>query len=83
MVRGKMFATLMEGAVGMKLPDDARTRALTLAGVSPFRAPSGGPFGRWFQFVLLLQEGVPSVVPWLEAAFTHVASLPAPNKRGR
>ena len=83
MVKGKMFSTLAEGVVGMKLPDDLRARALTLAGVSPFRSPSGGPFGQWIQFVLLLEEDVPSVVPWLEAAYNHVASLPAPRKRAR
>ena len=82
MVQGKMFAALAEGVVGMKLPDDIRARALTLAGVSPFR-PTGGPFGKWVQFLLLMEEDVPSVVPWLEAAFNHVASLPAPKKRGR
>ena len=83
MVQGKTFATLTEGTVAMKLPDELRARALTLAGVSPFRSPSGGEFGRWVQFVLLMEEDVPSVLPWLEAAFNHVASLPAPKKRGR
>ena len=82
MVQGKMFAALAEGVVGMKLPDDLRAQALTLAGVSPFR-PSGGPFGEWVQFVLLMEDDVPAVAPWLEAAFDYVASLPAPKKRGR
>ena len=81
MVDGKMFAALMEGMVGMKLPDELRDRALTMAGVSPFRGPLGRPFGRWIQFVILMEEDVSSVAPWLEAAHSHVASLPAPKRR--
>ena len=80
-VSGKMFALLMEGIVGMKLPDEHRGRALTLAGVSPFRSPSGGSFGQWIQFVLLMGDDLPAVAPWLEAAYTYVASAPAPKKR--
>jgi len=83
MVQGKMFATLMEGVVAMKLPDQLRQTALTLAGVSPFRAPGGGPFGQWIQFVILLDDDVPSVLPWLEASSDYVDSLPARSKRRR
>ena len=83
MVAGKMFAMLMEGVLGMKLPHQLRTQALTLAGVSPFRSPSGGPFGEWIQFVILLEDDVPAVVPWLKAAFDYVCHLPAPKKAAR
>ena len=83
MAKGKMFAVLMEGVVGMKLPDDRRAGALTLAGVSPFRSPSGGSFGDWVQFVILLEDDVPAVLPWLEAAHSYVASLPAGRVRAR
>ena len=79
----RMFAVLMEGAVGLKLPDQLRDRALGLAGVSPFRSPSGGSFGEWVQLVLLLADDVPSVTPWLEAAFDYVGSLPASKRRRR
>ena len=80
MVRGKMFAALMEGAAAMKLPDERRVRALSLAGFTPFR-PTGGQFGQWVQFVMLLEDDTPAVVPWLESAFNYVASLPAKGKR--
>ena len=80
MVDGKMFAMLSEGAVAMKLPDQVRARALTLAGVSPFR-PMGRSFGRWVQFLVLLEDDVPVLTPWLESAREYVASLPAPAKR--
>ena len=83
MVAGKMFAMLMEGVLGMKLPHQLRAQALTLAGVSPFRSPSGGPFGEWIQFVILLDDDVPAVVPWLEAAFSYVRCLPAHKKAVR
>ena len=77
MARGKMFAVLMEGVLGMKLSDELRAQALTLAGVSPFRSPSGGRFGQWVQFVLIMGEDVPAVIPWVEAAHDYVASLSA------
>ena len=57
--------------------------ALTLAGVSPFRAPGGGPFGQLIQFVILMDDDVPSVLPWLEASSKYVGSLPARRKRRR
>ena len=82
MVRGKMFAALTEGAVAAKLPEELRTRALALAGVSPFR-PGGRPFGEWVQFVVLLADDVPAVVPWLEAAYEYVGPLPARARRTR
>ena len=83
MVDGKMFSILMEGVVGAKLPPELRARALTMAGVSPLRGPSGAPFGEWIQFVMLMDEDVPTLVPWLEAAFNYVGSLPAPKRRTR
>ena len=83
MAQGKMFAVLMEGVLGMKLPDTFREQALTLAGVSPFRSSSGRQFGSWVQFVLLLGEDVRAVGPWLEAAYNYVGSLPAPRRHMR
>ena len=82
MVKGKMFAMLAEGVVAMKLTDELRSRALTMAGVSPFK-PTGITFGQWIQFVILLEDDVPVLVPWLEAALKHVASLPAKTRRRR
>ena len=76
LVHERPLAILMEGVIGMGLADAHRARALTLAGVSPFRGPpDDARFDRWVQFVLLLPEDVASVVPWLEAAFDHVTSL--------
>ena len=83
MAWGKMFAALMEGVVAMKLPDDLRARALRLAGVSPFRPSGGRQFGQWIQFLILMEDDVPAVVPWLQEALNYVASLPAPRKRTR
>ena len=82
MVKGKMFAMLGEGVVAMKLPDELRSRALTLAGVSPFK-PSGSTFGQWIQFLILLDDDVPVLIPWLESALKYVASLLASAKPGR
>ena len=82
MVKGKMLAMLGEGVVAMKLPDELRSRALTLAGVSPFK-PTGSTFGQWIQFVILLDADVPVLVPWLESARKYVASLLAQAKPGR
>ena len=66
------FAVLMEGVVACRLPEEVRARALTLAGVSPFLAPSDEPgFERWVQFLLLLSEDVPAVRPWLQAAYSE------------
>ena len=80
MVRGKMFAALMEGAVAMKLPDELRIRALPQDGVSLFR-PIGGQFGQWVQFEILMEDDVPAVIQWLESAFEYVASLHKKGKR--
>jgi TfoX/Sxy family transcriptional regulator of competence genes len=82
MVKGKMFAMLGEGVVAMKLPDELRSRALTMAGVSPFK-PSGSNFGQWIQFLILLDDDVPVLIPWLEAAREYVKSLLAQAKPGR
>lgn len=80
LVQGRPFAVLMEGVIGMCLPGQLRSRALSLAGVSPFRPPAGGPEaqdalplkGQWVQFVLLLPEDTAEVLPWLEAACQYV-----------
>ena len=82
MVKGKLFAMFAEGVVAMKLPDEFRSRALTMAGVSPFK-PSGSTFGQWIQFLILLDDDVPVLIPWLEAAREYVASLFAQAKLGR
>ena len=75
LVRGEAFAILLEGVVAMTLPDELLAQALTLAGVSPFISPAGdGEFNGWVQFVLLLPEDVPVVLPWLEASYNHVSS---------
>ena len=82
MVGGKMFAMLAEGVVAMKLPDPLRSRALALAGVSPF-IHNDKPFGTWVQFLVLLEDDVGVLIPWLEAAREYVASLPSPAGRRR
>ena len=74
-VDGRPFAILMEGVVACGLPEEVRPRALTLAGVSPFLAPSDvGEFEDWVQLVLLLPEDLPAVRPWLEAGYAEIAS---------
>ncbi len=82
MVSGKMFAALAEGVVAMKLPDEQRRRALGLAGVSPF-TPAGRPFGQWVQFLVLMEEDVSAVLPWVESAFEYVGTQPPPKKPKR
>ena len=74
-IAGKPFAILLEGMIAMDLPDVLRDRALTLAGVSPFRSPADDDeLKHWVQFLLLLPEDVPTVVPWLESAYNYVGS---------
>ena len=71
------FAVLMEGVVACRLPEEVRARALTLAGVLPFIAPSDETgFEKWVQLLLLLPEDVPAVLPWLDAARSDVAAGP-------
>ena len=83
-VNGDPFAVLLEGVVAAGLPQELRMRALTLAGVSPFRPPAEDrELEEWVQFVILLEDDVPAVVPWLEAAYNYVASLPERTKRGK
>ncbi|MCH7746159.1 MAG: hypothetical protein IIC84_08815 [Chloroflexi bacterium] len=42
---------------------------------TPPSSPTGGDeFKGWVQFVLLLPEDVPVVLPWLEASYNHVSS---------
>ena len=84
LVNGDPFAVLLEGVVAAGLPQELRMRALTLAGVSPFRPPAEDrELEEWVQFVILLEDDVPAVVPWLEAAYNYVASLPERTKRGK
>ena len=76
-VNDQPFAILLEGVVVLNLPDTLRKRALTLAGVSPFRPPDDDEsYERWIQFVIILAVDVPAVIPWLEAAHRYVLSLP-------
>ena len=73
LVDGRPFAVLLEGVVGMHLPDDLQRRSLGLAGVSPLRPPSRDePIPGWVQFVLLLPEDLPEVAPWIQAALENV-----------
>ena len=74
-VDGTPFAILLEGVVACGLPSGLRGRALGLAGVSPFAAPSnGGAFDDWVQLLLLLPEDLPALRPWLEAGYSCAAS---------
>ena len=71
-VEGTPFAILLEGVVACGLPRDLRARALGLAGVSPFVAPSrDGAFDGWVQLLLLLPEDLPALRPWLEAGYSR------------
>ncbi len=75
-VNGRPFAILLEGVVALNLPPDLRRRGLMLAGVSPFTPPFGERgYDGWTQMVILLPEDLKDVLPWLEAAYKHVASL--------
>ena len=74
-VAGRPFAILMEGIAACGLPEDIRSRALTLAGVSPFLASSDyRELKGWVQLLLLLPEDVPAVRPWLRTGYTEIAS---------
>ena len=75
-VGGRPFAVLLEGVVACGLPEELTAHALTLAGVSPFLAPSDeAGFERWVQLLLLLPEDEPAVRPWLQAAYSHAAPI--------
>ncbi len=74
-VEGRPFAILLEGVIAMTLSEELRARALTLAGVSPFVSPlEDDEYARWVQFLLLLPEDIPAVLPWLEAAYGYVST---------
>jgi len=74
-VDGRPFAILMEGIAACGLPEEIRSRALTLAGVPPFLAPSDyRELKDWAQLLLLLPEDVPAIRPRLHAGYTEVAS---------
>ena len=71
-VDGRPFAILLEGVVACGLPGGLRARALGLAGVSPFVAPSrGSAFADWVQLLFLLPEDLPALRPWLEAGYSR------------
>ena len=73
LVDGQPFGVLLEGVLGMRLPDGLQRRALGLAGVSPLRPPSRDePIPGWLQFVLLLPEDLPAVAPWVDEAMENV-----------
>ena len=73
-VGGATFAILLEGVIAVGLPDDLRSKALGLAGVSPFRPANGDDgYADWVQMVILLPDGVPDVVPWVQAAYEYAS----------
>ena len=74
-VGGNEFAILLEGRIAARLPEGLKERGLGLAGVSHFLPLSGEPADDWIQFLMLLSEDVPDVIPWLEAAYQHAATL--------
>ena len=74
-VASETFAILLEGVIAARLPDDLRSRALGLAGVSPFHPPDGDDgYAEWVQMLILLPDGVPDVVPWIQAAYEYASS---------
>ena len=82
LVQGRPFAVLLEGVVGMRLPDGLQRRALGLAGVSPMRPPSRDePVPGWVQFVLLLPEDLPAVAPWIFEAMGEAMGEAKENVR--
>ena len=76
-VDGAVFAILLEGVIGVRLPDELRSRALGLAGVSPFQPPveedQDDGYAEWVQMVILLPDGVPDVVPWIQAGYEYTS----------
>ena len=73
-VSGATFAILLEGVIAVGLPGDLRSKAFGLAGVSPFQPPDGGDgYAEWVQMVILLPDGVPDVVPWIQAAYEYAS----------
>ena len=73
LIDDRPFAVLLEGVVGMRLPEGLQRQAVPMAGVSPLRPPSEDePVPGWLQFVLLLPEDVPVLIPWIDAALDNV-----------
>ncbi len=73
LVDDRPFAVLLEGVVGMRLPANLQRQAISLAGVSPLRPPSEDePVPGWLQFVLLLPEDLPDLMPWIDATLETV-----------
>ena len=73
LLNGQPFAILMEGVVALRLAPETMQKALSLAGVSPFRPPSlDNPLRGWLQFVLLLPEDIPELDGWFQAAMEQV-----------
>ncbi len=73
-IAGAAFAILLEGVIAARLPDGLRAKALGLAGVSPYQPPAGGnESAEWVQMVILLPDGVPDVVPWIQAAYDYTS----------
>ncbi len=78
-VSGAAFAILLEGVIASRLPDDLRSQALGLAGVSPFHSPDGDDdeeddgYAEWVRMVILLSDGVPDIVPWIQAAYEYTS----------
>ncbi|MDP7104754.1 MAG: hypothetical protein QGH54_13915 [SAR202 cluster bacterium] len=73
LIDDRPFAVLLEGVVGMQLPEDLHRQATSLAGVSPLRPPfADDAVPGWLQFMLLLPDDLPEVMPWIEAALENV-----------
>ncbi len=73
-VDGGAFAILLEGVIAARLPGDLRSKAFGLAGVSPFQPLAGDDgYAEWVQMVILLPDGVPDIVPWIQAAYEYTS----------
>jgi hypothetical protein len=67
------FAVLLEGVVGLRLPADLQRQAAPLAGVSPLRPPfADEAISGWLQFLLILPDDLPELMPWIDAALENV-----------
>ena len=76
----RMFAVYWRGEVATKLPEPDRTQALESGRASLFTPTPGRRFGDWVSFPVD-ENGVDTLLPWLETAIEYVRMTPPKRRR--
>ena len=83
-VGGRVFASLSDIGLALKLPPDAQAGLLALPGAARLQYEPGSPPSK--QYIVVpapMQTDAPALAAWVARSVAHVRALPAPKPRAR